>query len=255
MIVRDRFRHYQHEDLQGIVDVISAADRAVGDDPRLNVEIMQTMIEAPGIDNDKDNFIVERDGQIIAYADCEFSKSGWCFADCAVHPDFRQQGIGTELVRRTEARIFEWANDSLPADHLLLIHRMFKDNDHASRNLLESSGYSHVRSSYQMRIELDHPVELVPLPEGIVLRPFDRERDAQAVYQANEDTFMDHWGHERATYEEWARFVLDYPAADPSMWLIAWDGDQIAGICLNRPYEEADQQMGWTGTLGVRREW
>src|SRR5438105_1783545 len=109
MLVRDRFRHYQHEDLQGIVDVISAADRAVGDDPRLNVEIMESLIEAPGIDNEKDNFIVERDGQIIAYADCEFRESGWCFADCAVHPDFRQQGIGTELVRRTEARIFEWA--------------------------------------------------------------------------------------------------------------------------------------------------
>ncbi|MEO8395465.1 MAG: GNAT family N-acetyltransferase, partial [Chloroflexota bacterium] len=89
----------------------------------------------------------------------------------------------------------------------------------------------------------------------IVLRPFDRERDAYAVYEANEDTFADHWGHERATYDEWVRFVLDYPAADPSMWLIAWDGDQIAGICLNRPYEEADQRMGWTGSLGVRRQW
>jgi mycothiol synthase len=255
MLVRDKIRNYKREDLQGIVDVISAADRAVNDDPRLNVAIMQNLIEAPGIDPDKDNFIVERDGQIIAYADCEFRDSGWCFADCAVHPDFRQQGIGTELVQRTEARIFDWANDHLPADQPLLIHRMVKDNDLSSRDLLESSNYRHIRSSYQMRIELDQPVRVTPLPEGIVLRPFDRECDTQAVYEASEDTFSDHWGHERATYDEWARFLLNSPAADPTMWLIAWAGDEIVGICLNRPYEEADQRMGWTGSLGVRRQW
>ena len=106
-----------------------------------------------------------------------------------------------------------------------------------------------------MRIELDQPVEVAPLPEGIVLRRFDREHDAEAVYEAYQDTFADHWGHERSTYDDWVRFVLNYPAADLSMWLVAWAGDEIAGICLCRPYEEADQRMGWVGALGVRRAW
>ena len=256
MLLREKIRHYQPGDVPGIVAVISAADRAVGDDPRLTPEIMQAFIDAPGSDPTKDKFIVERDGQIIAYADCEFStKTGWCFADGAVHPDYWRQGIGAELVRQTEACILEWAAEKLPADHPITVHRMIKDTDACGIRLLEKHGYQHVRSSYQMRIEFDHPVEPAPLPDGIILRPFDRERDAQAVYEATEDTFADHWGHERATYAEWTHFVLDYPAADPSMWLIAWAGDEIAGICLNRPYEDDPEHMGWTGSLGVRRNW
>jgi mycothiol synthase len=257
MLVRDHIRNYRREDLPGIVDTISAADRAVNDDPRITVEIMQSMIESPGNDPSKDNFIVERDGRVIGYADCEFSESGRCFADCAVHPDYWNQGIGAELVRRTEARIFEWATEKLPADQPIHVYRMIKDAEGSGKPLLEKSGYTHMRSSYQMRIEFDHAIEAVPFPDGIVLRPFDRERDAQAVYEVNEETFADHWGHDRVTYDEWSHFVLNYPGAgaDLGLWQIAWDGDQIAGICLNRPYEEADQNMGWTGSLGVRRPW
>ena len=38
---------------------------------------------------------------------------------------------------------------------------------------------------------------------------------------------------------------------DPSLWYIAWDGDQIAGFALDR-YRNGH---GWVGTLGVRRPW
>ena len=87
------------------------------------------------------------------------------------------------------------------------------------------------------------------------LRPFDQERDAQAVYEAHQEAFADHWGFERDSYEEWAHFMLNYARFDPSLWLIAYDGDQMAGICLNRRYEDDDPQMAWVGMLGVRRHW
>jgi ribosomal protein S18 acetylase RimI-like enzyme len=35
------------------------------------------------------------------------------------------------------------------------------------------------------------------------------------------------------------------------LWLIAWEGDQIAGFSQNRYLNK----IGWVGTLGVRRPW
>src|SRR5262249_7869137 len=37
--------------------------------------------------------------------------------------------------------------------------------------------------------------------------------------------------------------------------LVAYDGDEIAGICLNRASGGEDPRMAWVGTLGVRRQW
>ena len=38
---------------------------------------------------------------------------------------------------------------------------------------------------------------------------------------------------------------------DPSLWLLARDGDEIAGISLC----DLDPDEGWIGVLGVRRPW
>jgi ribosomal protein S18 acetylase RimI-like enzyme len=35
------------------------------------------------------------------------------------------------------------------------------------------------------------------------------------------------------------------------LWVIAWDGNEIAGFSLNR----FRMGIGWVGTLGVRRPW
>ena len=44
-------------------------------------------------------------------------------------------------------------------------------------------------------------------------------------------------------------------AYDPSLWFVAVDGDEIAGVSLCRPHWTEDLQMGWINTLGVRRPW
>ncbi|HJR79547.1 MAG TPA: GNAT family N-acetyltransferase, partial [Anaerolineales bacterium] len=41
------------------------------------------------------------------------------------------------------------------------------------------------------------------------------------------------------------------PEFDPSLWVIAWDGQEVAGFSLNR-YRMG---IGWIRTLGVRRPW
>jgi ribosomal protein S18 acetylase RimI-like enzyme len=53
------------------------------------------------------------------------------------------------------------------------------------------------------------------------------------------------------TLEEWRRVRFDDPEFDPTLWAIAWDGDEVAGFSLNR-YRMG---IGWVRTIGVRRPW
>ena len=98
-----------------------------------------------------------------------------------------------------------------------------------------------------MEIELDEAPSVPQFPEGIELRPFTMEQD-HTVYEAHEEAFSDHWGHINRPYEDWEHHHVD---RDESLWLIAWDGDQIAGYALNR----MRNGIGWVGSLGVRRPW
>ncbi len=257
MLVRDTIRHVQPADVQAVVDVYTAADLAVGAEPWINTEILQTFLDAPNVDPDRDTFVVERDGRVIAYADCEFRPaSGRGSADAAVHPDFRHQGIGTQLIRATEARILERAEAETPAEQPVTIQRGILDANSGALRLVESLGYRHIRTFYHMRIAFDQPVDAPPLPDGLTLRPFDPARDGRAVYEAHQEAFADHWGYERRSYDEWAHYTINDLGGDPAQWwVIAYDGDEVAGICLNRPYGEEDAQMGWVSTLGVRRPW
>ncbi len=50
--------------------------------------------------------------------------------------------------------------------------------------------------------------------------------------------------------------MLEDAGFDPTLLFLAMDGDpRIAGINLCRPHSFDDPEMGWVGTLGVRRQW
>ena len=224
----------------------------------MTAEMLQSFIESPVVDQTQDIFVVERDGQVIGYADTELSpESGRSWADGVIDPDYWRQGIGRQLLRVTEAHILEVADEKLAPDLPLSIQRHASEKNTGEIRLMETEGYTQIRTFYQMRIELDQPVNAPALPQGLALRPFEREQHAHAVYEAHQESFADHWGFETNSYEEWAHFLLDMVGTDFSMWLIAFDeeADEVAGICINRAYGEGDPQMAWVGTLGVRRRW
>lgn len=253
-------RHYLLDDYPALAELINAANNAIGIDSRITAEELAAIVEVPDFDRRKDSLIFEDGGRVIAMSNHGFSaSSGRCWDDSVVHPEYWGQGIGVELLRRTEARCLEWAS-ALTPDQPVTIQLAAHDKNVRARRLFETHGYSHVRSFYEMRIdfgqsvELNQPVE-PPLPDGLMLRPFDLARDARAVYEADMDSFADHWGFERDSYEEWTRQVIDHPYNDFSLWLVAYDGSEIAGFCLNRAGEGDDPRMAWVSLLGVRRPW
>ena len=54
---------------------------------------------------------------------------------------------------------------------------------------------------------------------------------------------------------KWEHWIATDETFKPSLWFIAMDGEEIAGVCLCRQYEYEDRDMGWVNILGVRRPW
>ncbi|NOH00792.1 MAG: GNAT family N-acetyltransferase [Chloroflexi bacterium] len=173
-----------------------------------------------------------------------------------VHPDFGGLGIGTWLLQWAEAHACR-VLDNLPAD-LRFAPRMGTYRiDAEAKKLFEDRGFKHIRSSYQMRIEMDEAPPVPVWSEGITLKTGGHE-EIPAIYAAFEESFRDHFGHIQEPFEEGlARFThfMQSDGSDSSMWFLAMDGGEIAGISLCRPESYEDVEMGWVNILGVRRPW
>jgi mycothiol synthase len=201
---------------------------------------------------ERDVFVVEtRDGRLVGSEEF-YNESGHykLKADGCVHPEFRGLGIGSSLLKKIAERAQAEIELAAP-DVRVFIQSLINNKDEAGHNLLQNNGHSLVRYFWRMEIKLQEAPPTVNFPAGIELRPFIKDEHAVAVWQADNEAFHDHWGSHDRTYEEWSRGKFGSPNFDATLWMIAWDGNQIAGFSQNRFRKE----IGWIGTIAVRRPW
>jgi ribosomal protein S18 acetylase RimI-like enzyme len=96
-----------------------------------------------------------------------------------------------------------------------------------------------------------------PLPSGIELLPVQPEH-LRPIWDAKEEAFQDHWGFTPKFEADYVRWVND-PTHDFSLWVVAWQDGQVAGISLNVIYPEDNSHYGFLRgeihSVGVRRPW
>jgi mycothiol synthase len=218
----------------------------------LTAEELANEWSSEGFRVERDVFIVEtRDGRVVGSE--EFYNENNHFklkADGCVHPDFRGLGIGTSLLEKI-VELAQVEVELAEPDVRVFIHTIINNKDEAGHALLQAEGYSPVRHHWRMEIKLQQTPPDVIFPDGIEVRPFIKEEHAIAVWQADNEAFRDHWGSYDRTYADWYHGKFGNPNFDPALWIIAWDGDQVAGFSQNR----IRKGIGWIGTLGVRRPW
>jgi mycothiol synthase len=149
-----------------------------------------------------------------------------------------------------ETRAYEEMRLAEP-DVRISLRSPINNRDQGAHELHRKEGYTPLRYYWRMEVNLAAPPAPASFPDGIELRPFMKEEHARLVLDAQNDSFRDHWGHHDLSFEQWAPRKFDREGFDPTLWMIAWDGDEIAGFSQNR-YR---QGIGWIGTLGVRRPW
>ncbi len=174
-----------------------------------------------------------------------------------VDPDYEDKGVGSWMMHWAEQRALR-ALPNVPGEFRFAPRvGMYREAEKPKR-LFEDFGYHYIRSSYHMLIEMDAPVPEAVFPDGIALRTYNSEKDAEAIYLAMEDSFRDHFGFVEEPLEEGLKRFKHFwlgEGSDSSLLFMAMDGDQIAGINLCRPHSFDDPDMGWVGTLGVRRHY
>ncbi|HEX6800069.1 MAG TPA: GNAT family N-acetyltransferase [Ktedonobacterales bacterium] len=193
--------------------------------------------------------IVAPDGSLAAYARLQDEGSGHLEADGYVHPEHWDRGLGTALVRLTEQRARELVPGAPEGVRVALSNNVVA-NAAAANELLVALGYHLVRGFWRMGIELADEPEAPTWLEGITLCAFERGRDERRVFDCVEEAFADHWGHVPHPFEEWIART-DRSDFDPSLWLLAEEGNQLAGVALCRRRPDG----GWVNSLAVRRPW
>jgi mycothiol synthase len=216
--------------------------------------------QTPGFDPAQDiRLVFAPNGDLAGYMETFTDKKPAVHPDLwgRVDPDYEGLGIGTWMMRWGEAHV-QKVIPTLPPESRFAPRTGIWHPAEKSRKLFEDLGYHYIRSFYQMEIEMDAPVPEPVFPDGITLRTYNPETDLMAVYQASQDAFRDHFGFVEQPLEEGLeRFKHHWinEEMDPTLLFLALDGEEIAGINLCRSRSFDDPEVGWVGTLGVRRPW
>lgn len=207
----------------------------------------------PGIDRERDLFIAEENGRPVAYADVsDTGDAGEQFWIDLRLPPGASEAAGDALVDGATRRAHELAAERNPGQPPRIIAGAASTNPRAAA-VLERAGFRLYRHSYRMAIDLDADLPEPRFPEGLDFRNFV-EGEERKVFDAFEEAFADTWDYAPHVFEEWRHWNLEDEGFDPSLWWLVYDGTEIAGLSLCRPWE-AEPDMGWVATLAVRRPW
>jgi mycothiol synthase len=126
---------------------------------------------------------------------------------------------------------------------------------HELEQVVSRRGYRLARSSYTMEVELrEAPLE-PGLPDGLTLRAYRGADDREILRLALNEAFENDWHFHAVSPSNFTEFYVKQRGHDPALWLLAWDGDELAGFALASPERPGDSELGWIGTLGVRPAW
>jgi GNAT superfamily N-acetyltransferase len=258
-----RFRHFAGpEDFPGMVGANMAARIDANVDEAVTIEALANdYAHLSNSDVDRDLLIVELDDRVVGYSRLEWSDltdGGRTYDQiCLLEPAVRGRGIGAALLEWGESRAREIATDH-PADRPRWHGAGTWDADARAARLLAGRGYEPARRFLMMvRPDLADvaAADAVRAPEGFEIRPVDRTHLRQ-IFDADVKAFRDHWGAIHDDEAAYDRFASD-PRTDPSLFVVAFAGDEVAGAVLNlidiAANERFDRRRGLLDSVFVRR--
>jgi mycothiol synthase len=257
------FRRFRGpEDFPGMVESNMAARDAYGIEDTVSVAAMASdYAHLTNSDLVDDLLIVELDERIVGYSRVQWDEqtdgSRAYTAICLLRPELRGRGIGRAMLAWGEGRIDALASGHPPDGRSRWYQAFSWDRDERATALLRRSGYVPVRRGYEMvRPDLEHLPD-VPMPEGLEVRPVGPD-DMRRLWEVTMEVFHDEWGEVDASEAAWRRF-RDDPTHDPSLFVVAFDGDEIAGEVLNvidpSDTERKGRVRGLLDSVGVRAPW
>ncbi|MEW6404334.1 MAG: GNAT family N-acetyltransferase [Chloroflexota bacterium] len=257
------FRHFRGEsDYPNILAIINGSKKADAIERSDTLEdIANGYAHLENCDPFQDLLFAEVNGQAVAYNRVFWGKQEdgvrtyTCFG--FMLPEWRRKGIGTAMLRHGERRLREIAAEH-PQDGPRYFQAFFvNETEKGTLAMLEKAGYTPIRYGFSMVRDLSEPLPDAPMPEGLEVRPAQKEH-LRAIFDADMESFRDHWGFTPPTEERYQGWI-NQPDFDPSLFKIAWDGDQVVSGVQNfidkEENAEYNRKRGYTEGIFTRRSW
>jgi mycothiol synthase len=234
----------RERDLDDVVSVHEAADRALGLPPEPIREELTWFWHLPTTDLERDTRVLRDDDAVIAYGEAIWKhpdEGGPLGLSVRVHPDYRGAGIGSWLLKWGESLASERGSDG--------VRTWAADRDASAQDFLRSRGYVHVRSAFTMRKDLEAHVDPGPSPAGVTIRRYE-DADERVLYEVDQASFAEHWGFRPMSLESFNE-ELHGEDWDPSLVFLAQASGTTVGYVVSLLYETC----GYVGFMGVLKEW
>ena len=205
----------------------------------------------------QDQWLVAQVGeQVVGYSQLECWPEGdgtWVYLTLGwVLPEWRGRGIGTAMLHWTEDRCRRLAAADHPHDRVELAANASSTEVEATALLLQE-GYRAGYTMLDMRLDAATPVSTHPLPPGLEVRPVLPEH-IPLIAASVQDAYQREYDAGRfSEMVDPARYLAELrdPKHDPTLWQVAWAGDQIAGQVIS----VVENGRGQVFEVSVRPAW
>ncbi len=260
LVIRPYAGPAEHPELVRIQNAELAADGIRG---RISVPELDAWLghASEKFDPARDLRVAELDGRPVAFAWVDWTDTTDGLREYRsrgfVVPEERRRGIGGALFADGVGRLRKLAATHV-TDRPKMLGTFTDEKSVGAPILARNHGLEPVRYFFDMERSIaDDLPETPPMPEGLEVRPVGVD-DGWAIWEADHDAFQDHWGGHDASVENFRRWT-DSPEFKPDLFVVAYDGDEIAGAVLNAIYDEENEELGirrgWLDSVFTRRAW
>lgn len=238
-------------DLENMLAVVRAYQLAYYGEADFTLDDMRSHMSSPTFDPaEQGRLVFDPSGRLVVVA--SFYQQAYMSynVELDVLPDHEDARIRAYLLSQGEAWARQQMEKAPPEARIYLQCWIAGKNEEANRWYLEQPDFAEIRRAWEMQIEMTTPPPAPIWPEGVTLRPFVAERDTEAVFEADNEFFKDHWGHLPQNYDQWRHWTVDRADFDPTLWIVAYAGKQIVGITLPK-----DGERAWINDVAVARAW
>ena len=230
-------------DLEDVVGMLGAADRALGLPPEPIREELTWTWHLPTTNLERDTRILRDAGAVIAYGEAIWhpDEGGPLDLSVRVHPDYRGRSIGSWLLAWGESLASGRGSEG--------VRSFAADADAQAQDLLRSRGYVHVRSGFTMRRDLEPDEDPGTPPVGVRIRRYE-DADERVLYEVDQESFAENWGFRPKSLESFNE-ELHGEDWDPSLVFLAQASGTTVGYVVSFLFE----MCGYVGDLGVLKEW